>query len=116
MLLDYENIHPKNLSLLNGHPFKVLVFAGTNQTKVPLELAAALQPFGKDAEYITISGNGRNALDFHIAFSIGELSKEDPERCFHIFPKTRDLIPSSNMPGRKISRSFVQKISQTSRC
>jgi predicted transcriptional regulator of viral defense system len=70
---------PKNLVHLRGHPFKILVFVGANQTKVPLELAAALQPFGKDAEYITISGNGRNALDFHIAFSIGELSKEDPD-------------------------------------
>lgn len=26
------------------------------------------------AEYIRISGNGSNALDFHIAFHIGELS------------------------------------------
>jgi hypothetical protein len=93
LLLDYENIHPKNLSLLSGHPFKVLVFAGANQTKIPLELAAALQPFGKDAEYITISGSGRNALDFHIAFSIGELSKEDPGGCFHIISKDAGFDP-----------------------
>jgi hypothetical protein len=93
LLLDYENIHPKNLSLLSGHPFKVLVFAGANQTKVPLELAAALQPFGKAAEYITISGSGRNALDFHIAFTIGELSKEDPERCFYIISKDTGFDP-----------------------
>ncbi len=93
LLLDYENIHPKNLSLLGGHPFKVLVFAGANQTKVPLELAVALQPFGKDAKYITISGNGRNALDFHIAFSIGELSKEDPEGCFYIISKDTGFDP-----------------------
>jgi hypothetical protein len=93
LLLDYENIHPKNLSLLSGHPFKVLVFAGTNQTKVPLELAAALQPLGKDVQYITISGSGRNALDFHIAFSIGELSKEDPEACFYIISKDKGFDP-----------------------
>jgi hypothetical protein len=93
LLLDYENIHPKNLALLSGHPFKILVFAGANQTKVPLELAAALQPFGKDAEYITISGNGRNALDFHIAFSIGELSKENPDGCFHIISKDTGFDP-----------------------
>ena len=71
----------------------MLVFAGANQTKVPLELVAALQPFGKDAEYITISGSGRNALDFHIAFSIGELSKEDPEGCFHIISKDTGFDP-----------------------
>jgi hypothetical protein len=93
LLLDYENIHPKNLSLLGGHPFKVLVFVGANQTKVPLELAAALQSLGKDAEYIKISGNGPNALDFHIAFSIGELSKEDPDGCFHIISKDTGFDP-----------------------
>jgi hypothetical protein len=93
LLLDYENIRPKNLSLLSGHPFKVLVFAGANQTRVPLELAAALQPLGKDAEYIPICGNGRNALDFHIAFSIGKLSKEDPEGCFHIISKDTGFDP-----------------------
>jgi hypothetical protein len=93
LLLDYENIHPKNLSLLDGHPFKVLVFVGANQTKVPLELAAALQSLGKDAEYIKISGNGPNALDFHIAFSIGELSKEDPDGCFHIISKDTGFDP-----------------------
>ena len=93
LLIDYENIHPKNLSLLSGHRFKVLVFAGANQTKVPFELAAALQPFGKDAEYIKISGNGPNALDFHIAFSIGELSKEDPDGYFHIISKDTGFDP-----------------------
>jgi hypothetical protein len=70
-----------------------LVFAGANQTKVPLELAAALQPFGKDVEYIPISGNGRNALDFHIAFSIGEFSKVDPEGCFHLISKDTGFDP-----------------------
>jgi hypothetical protein len=93
LLIDYENIHPKNLSLLSGHPFKVLVFAGASQTKVPLELAAALQPFGEDVKYIPISGNGRHALDFHIAFSIGELSKEDPDGCFHIISKDTGFDP-----------------------
>jgi hypothetical protein len=93
LLLDYENIHPKNLSLLIGHPFKVLVFVGANQTKVPLEFAAALQSLGKDAEYIKISGNGHNALDFHIAFSIGELSKKDPDGCFYIISKDTGFDP-----------------------
>ena len=103
LLIDYENIHPKNLSLLSGHPFKVLVFAGANQTKVPLELAAALQPLGKDVRYITISGSGRNALDFHIAFSIGELSKEDPEACFYIISKDTGFDPLiSHLKTRKL--------------
>jgi hypothetical protein len=93
LLLDYENIQPKKLPLLKDHPFNILVFVGENQTKIPLELAAALQSLGNDAEYIKISGNGTNALDFHIAFSIGVLSKENPDACFHIISKDTGFDP-----------------------
>lgn len=51
---------------------------------VPVEFANELQKLGSDAEYIRISGNGSNALDFHIAFTIGELSKADPNAYFHV--------------------------------
>ena len=68
VLIDFENVQPKSLSALGGHPFKVKVFVGANQTKVPMDLARALQPMGENAEYIPISGNGRNALDLHVAF------------------------------------------------
>ena len=46
VLIDYENVQPKNLARLNGHPFKVLVFIGANQEKVPFELASTLQSLG----------------------------------------------------------------------
>ena len=45
-----------------------MVFIGANQTKVTIEFASLLQQLGTRAQYLRISGNGRNALDFHIAF------------------------------------------------
>ena len=68
VLIDFENVQPKNLELLEGHPFKVLVFVGANQTKLPMPVVKAMQALGQKAEYIEISGSGRNALDFHIAY------------------------------------------------
>ena len=93
LLIDYENVQPKNLAALNGTKFKVMVFLGANQTKVPVEFAKALQALGTDAEYIQISGNGNNALDFHIAFTMGELSKADPNAYFHIISKDTGFDP-----------------------
>ncbi|MGH8426860.1 MAG: PIN domain-containing protein [Gammaproteobacteria bacterium] len=93
LLLDYENVQPKSLTLLNGVPFKVLVFLGPNQTKVPVEFAKELQKLGTDAEYIQISHSGSNALDFHIAFTIGELSKADANAYFHIISKDTGFDP-----------------------
>jgi hypothetical protein len=93
LLIDYENVQPKNLSVLKGHLFKVIVFVGENQRKICVQLATALQALGSNAEYIQISGTGSNALDFHIAFAVGELSKADPNACFHIISKDSGFDP-----------------------
>ena len=84
ILIDFENVQPKNLTLLRGHPFKTKIFFGANQTKIAIEIAAELQPLGPDVEYIVIEGTGNNALDFHIAYYIGRLSAELPGSVFHI--------------------------------
>lgn len=93
ILIDFENIQPKDLAQLRGSGFITKVFCGANQTKVPFELAAELQPFGPDAEYIRIAGSGRNALDFHIAYYIGRLSAELPGAAFHVVSKDAGFDP-----------------------
>ena len=93
VLIDFENVQPKNLEILSNHPFKVFVFVGANQTKIPFNLATAMQDFGDKAKYIKITGNGQNALDFHIAFYVGQLSLEDPEGYFHIISKDTGFDP-----------------------
>jgi hypothetical protein len=93
ILIDYENVQPKNLTELAGHPVHVLVFVGANQTKIPFDLAEGLQSLGERAEYKKISGTGRNALDFHIAYYLGELVKADPKSSFHIISRDTGFDP-----------------------
>ena len=58
---------------------------------------------GSKAEYIKISGNGPNALDFHIAFYIGELSAKDPTANFQIISKDSGFDPLiEHLKARKI--------------
>jgi hypothetical protein len=103
VLIDFENIQPKNLEILANHPFKVFVFVGANQAKVPFDLAAAMQDLGDNAKYIKIFGNGKNALDFHIAFYVGQLSMQDPEAYFHIISKDTGFDPLiKHLKARKI--------------
>ena len=87
VLVDYENVQPKTVPQLVPGLYKFKVFVGANQTKVPFEMARALQAFGSNAEYIQIAGHGRNALDFHIAYYIGRLAAESPGARFHIVSK-----------------------------
>jgi hypothetical protein len=93
VLIDFENVQPKSLAALNGHALKVKVFVGANQTKVPMDLVKTLQPMGENAEYVMISGQGRNALDFHVAFYLGELSAKDPAGCFYVISKDAGFDP-----------------------
>ena len=93
VLIDYENVQPEAMAVLGQEHFKVIVFVGANQTKVTFEVASALQKFGDRAEYIKITGNGSNALDFHIAYYIGQLASKEPEAYFHIVSKDTGFDP-----------------------
>ena len=93
ILIDYENVQPKDLALLDGQPAKVIVFIGANQSKLPTELVLAMQPRGSDGDFVRISGNGRNALDFHIAFYLGELAAKCPQASFHVISKDDGYDP-----------------------
>jgi hypothetical protein len=93
VLVDFENVQPRNLELLDSHPCKVLVFVGANQTRIPLGLATALQSFGDAGRYISVSGTGKDALDFHIAYYVGELVASEPEAYFHIISRDKGFDP-----------------------
>jgi hypothetical protein len=103
VLIDFENVQPKNLNILAAHPFKVFVFIGANQTKVARHVAVAMQALGDKAQYVEIDGSGPNALDFHIAYYIGELAAADPTGNFHIISKDRGFDPLiRHLKGKKI--------------
>lgn len=93
ILVDFENVQPKSLAALQGGQHQVRVFLGASQTKITLELAQSLQAFGPDAKYVQVSGNGSNALDFHIAFYIGRLSALHPGATFTIISKDTGFDP-----------------------
>ena len=93
VLIDFENVQPKNLEILSNHDFNVILFVGASQTKLSFELAVAMQELGENARYIKIAGNGPNALDFHIAYYIGELVKDDAKAYFHIISKDTGFDP-----------------------
>lgn len=93
VLIDFESVQPESLAALERAHFKVIVFVGASQAKVPMEIATALQRMGSNAEYVKISGHGKNALDFHICFYIGQLVTQDPATYFHVISKDSGFDP-----------------------
>jgi hypothetical protein len=111
VLVDLENVQPDSLDELAHDHFKLLVFVGASQTKLPFELAASLQRLGARAEYIKISGNGSNALDFHIAYYIGQLAAADPTAYFHIISKDTGFDPLvQHLKTKKVFAGRVKAI------
>ncbi|MGQ7818664.1 PIN domain-containing protein [Metapseudomonas furukawaii] len=93
VLIDYESVQVKSLELLQQPHFKVRVFLGPNNTRLPTELAVAIQRLGDRADYIQLDTPGQNALDFHIAYYLGRFSLEEPDAFFHIISRDKGFDP-----------------------
>lgn len=113
VLIDYESVQPEALSVLHEDHFRLIVFVGATQAKVAFDTAAALQRMGERASYVKISGSGPNALDFHIAFYIGQLSLQDSSPYFHIISKDTGFDPLiQHLKGRKILAARWRDVSE----
>ncbi len=91
ILIDYENLQPAVAEVLAQPIFKVWVFVGAQQNKVKFDLVDLLQRKGGDARVIKMTSSGRNALDFHMAFYLGELASKEPSSFFHVITGDGDL-------------------------
>ena len=111
VLIDYESVQAEDVSALKQDYFHVIVFVGARQTKIPVDTAVELQQMGSNAEYVKISGTGPNALDFHIAFYIGQFAAKDPEAYFHIVSKDAGFDPLLNhLKTRKLRADRVKMV------
>ena len=103
ILIDFENVQPKNLKILSGHAFKLIVFVGANQKSVAFDFAEVTQSLGEHAVYQRITGNGANALDFHVAFYMGEIAAKDGDAYFHVISRDKGFDPLiAHLRQRKI--------------
>ncbi|KRG42878.1 hypothetical protein ARC78_07785 [Stenotrophomonas pictorum JCM 9942] len=93
VLIDHENVQPTDLQLLDREDVRLWVFVGAGQARLSADLAIQMQAMRERADYVRISGNGSNALDFHIAFYIGQLAREDPRGFFHIISRDTGFDP-----------------------
>lgn len=121
ILIDFENVQPKDFSLLQGGQAQVKVFLGPHQSRIPVALAASLQPLGPNVEYVVLETPGKNALDFQVAYHLGHLSAANPAASFQIISKDAGfdpLIEHLRGKGIRIRRSTsvdVQKQSSTTK-
>lgn len=104
VLIDYENVQAQSLHLLKDEHFRVMVFLGPANTKLRVDFVLAMHQLGSRSGYVSLETPGANALDFHIAYYLGNLAITDPTASFHIISKDTGFDPLiQHLQSRKIS-------------
>ncbi len=93
VLVDHENVQPTDIGLLDRVDVRVFVFVGAQQGKLSSDMAIRIHNLGERAKYVRASAVGANALDFHIAFYVGQLAAKDPRGFFHVISKDKGYDP-----------------------
>jgi hypothetical protein len=92
LLVDYENIGKIDLGAIPDG-VRVPFFFGASQRSVPTEFLKAALRLGERFVPIDIEGQGKNALDFHIAFYLGEYLARAPDTPCVILSKDKGFDP-----------------------
>jgi hypothetical protein len=103
LLVDYENIGKIDLAAIPAavrDPF----FFGASQKSVPTDFLKAALKLGERFIPIDIEGQGKNALDFHIAFYLGEFLAQNPGARCVILSKDKGFDPLvKHLVGREFA-------------
>jgi hypothetical protein len=91
ILVDFENVQKLDLARLPAYA-RIKVFIGAQQSPPAAILKAALER-RQSIELIWLDGNGRNALDFHIACHLGEGLARTPQAEFVIVSRDTGFDP-----------------------
>ena len=113
VMIDCENVKA-NLAIMAEWPkdgtVKIMIFLGQAQAKVREK---AKQQLGSAAEFIQIEGQGKNALDFHIAFYIGQLGAKHAGAQFFVVSNDTGFDPLiKHLSCRKISCERVSSVAE----
>ena len=93
LLIDYENIQNINLEQIEKADYRIYVFIGASQNKIPFDLVKSAQKLGGKLEWIKIDGNGSNALDFHVAYYLGNQIERNRDNEYVILSKDKGFDP-----------------------
>ena len=102
--IDFENV--PNIKIKELDDTKIFLFIGENQNRLSTSIVRTIQPLGKNVEWIQISGTGKNALDFHIAYYLA-MHKNQVKTEHYIVSKDTGfdpLIDHASRRGQRVKR------------
>ena len=89
IFVDFENTQVTDLKLIHNKPVRVTLIVGEKQKHLPVSLVQQLLQYHTKVRLLETAASGKNALDFILAFHIGQASKLDTNGHFHIVSKDK---------------------------
>jgi len=111
LLVDFENIGKLDLTAVPDG-VKVALFFGAAQKTVPREFMEAALKLRERFEHINAGGQGKNALDFHLAYYLGEYLTKSPRTECIILSRDKDFAP---LVKHLVGRGFTVRTANTLR-
>lgn len=91
VFVDFENVPNIDLGLVGGKNVHVTLLIGRNQTKISIDLVQDIRSYAAQVELIEVGASGHNALDFTLAFYLGQAVHRCPDAHFWIVSKDKDF-------------------------
>lgn len=76
LLIDFENVQKLDFELIDLTDTEIIIFVGKSQNRIPFPVVEKTQTLGERVKWLKIAGDGKNNLDFHIAFELGRLCEK----------------------------------------
>lgn len=87
--VDYENVHEADFGRLAGKPAHVTLVLGERHKALPISLVKLIQQHASQVSLIETPLNGKNALDFVLAYEVGVQTEKDAKGYFHILSRDK---------------------------
>lgn len=107
VFVDFENVKSVDTSVFTGKSVSLYLFLGPQNKKLDVGLVECLLENSKSVQMIRSPKSGKNALDFILAYHLGQAALAEPTAKFHIISKDTgfdaliDLLKSKNIKAKR---------------
>ena len=89
IFVDYENVTQIDFSVLHSKSVHLTVILGANQKTLGTDFVEKLINHPTKTKLIHLTKTGKNALDFVLAYEVGQKATANPTACFHVISKDK---------------------------
>ena len=93
VLVDGENIPDVDLKLFGDESIHLILLFGARKSKLNVDLVEKLVEHAASVKFIRLTSSGKNALDFALAYYLGQAAAADPAAHFHLISKDTGYDP-----------------------